>query len=530
MVGEKLGAPLYPDYSKSKGKVYLVGAGPGAPGLITVRGVDVLRQAEVVVYDYLASPKLLKYAPPDAELIYVGKKSGRHTMKQQDITKLLAGKAEEGKRVVRLKGGDPFIFGRGGEEAEVLNRAGISFEIIPGVSSAVAAPAYAGIPLTHRDYTSSVAFFTGHEKEDKGNSAIDWEKISTGIGTLVFLMGVANLEHISSQLIKHGRSPGTPAALVRWGTTGSQRTLVSPLAEITSQAKAQGFRPPSVLVVGEVVQLREKLNWFERQPLFGKGIVVTRAREQASRLSEALVGLGAEVAEFPTIQIVPPASYAELDKALAHLSAYDWLIFTSVNGVAHFLGRLKANGLDIRELRGCKLCAIGPATAGALEDLWLRVDVVPDEYRAEAIILALGEDEIKGRRFLLPRAEAAREVLPNELRRLGAVLDEVTAYRTVKTSENTQALEQKIADGQIHLITFTSSSTVTNFVELFGQEKTLKLLSDVTVASIGPITAHTARKFGINSHIIPKEYTIPALVEAIVEHFAAAPPVAAPQQ
>jgi uroporphyrinogen III methyltransferase/synthase len=505
--------------SKYKGKVYLVGAGPGDPQLISLRGLELIRRAEVVIYDYLANPQLLKATSPQAELIYVGKQAGRHTLSQQQITQLIVDKAKAGKLVVRLKGGDPFIFGRGGEEAEALADEGIAFEIVPGITSGVAVPAFAGIPLTHRDYTSSVAFFTGHEGEDKSSSAIHWDKIATGVGTLVFLMGVGNLEYIVSQLMKYGREPQTPVALIRWGSTPEQQTLVGTLENIAAKAKRQRLTPPAIIVVGEVVGLRNKLNWFEHKPLFGKGVVVTRSRTQASQLSAQLAELGARVFEFPAIQVEPADSYRQLDAALENLSGYDWLIFTSVNGVEYFLKRLRENGGDIRELKGIKLCAIGPATARVLEELELRIDYVPAEYRAEAIIAGLRQRGIKGQRVLIPRAESAREILPEELAGLGAEVEVVPAYKTVRASGNAEELRQLFKEKRVQLVTFTSSSTVNNFVELLGKDDLSSLMGGVVIASIGPITAKTAEKHGLISQIVPREYTIPALVEAIGEWF-----------
>ncbi len=505
--------------SQYKGKVYLVGAGPGDPQLISLRGLDLIKQAEVIIYDYLAGSQLLKSASPQAELIYVGKKASRHTLRQEQINQLILDKVKAGKKVVRLKGGDPFVFGRGGEEAEILADQNLPFEIVPGITSAISVPAYAGIPLTHRDYTSGVAFFTGHEGEGKQTPSIDWDKIATGVGTLVFLMGVGNLEHIVSKLIEHGRSPQTPVALIRWGSTSRQQTVVGTLENITAKAKEMGIKPPAITVVGEVVRLREKLNWFEHKPLFGKGVVVTRSRTQASQLSSKLAELGAEVFEFPTIRIEPADDYRQLDAALERLSDYNWLIFTSVNGVEYFFRRLKEKDKDIRELKGLKLCAIGPATAYALEELQLRIDYVPGEYRAEAIIEGLEQQGIKGQKVLIPRAMQAREVLPDELSRLGAKVEVVPAYKTVKAEGNAEELRELFKAKKVQMVTFTSSSTVNNFVELLGKENLASLMEDVIVASIGPITAKTAEKHGLTSQIMPQDYTIPALVEAIEEWF-----------
>ena len=496
-----------------KGKVFLVGAGPGDPQLITLKGVECLRRAQVVIYDYLANRQLLCHCPPQAELIYVGKKASRHTLPQGGINELIVNKATEGKIVVRLKGGDPFIFGRGGEEAQDLAEQGIPFEVVPGVTSAIAAPAYAGIPLTHRDYTANCAFITGHENPNKETSSIAWDKISTGIGTLVFLMGVGNLPEITRRLVENGRSPDTPVALIRWGSTPRQRTVVGTLADIVEKAK--GFKPPSIIIVGEVINLRPLLNWFESKPLFGKRVLVTRSREQASQLSARLSAQGAEVLEVPTIQVVPADDYRDLDAAIGELGSFDWLIFTSVNGVDYFLRRLKAQGKDVRELKGIKLAAIGPATAQKLEDLQLIVDYVPGEYRAEAIIEGLRRHGIEGKKVLLPRAQVAREVLPEELSRCGAQVRVVTAYKTIQPEMDLDLLREAKPD----VITFTSSSTVSNFVSAVGQDNINEILKGTTIASIGPITADTATSLGLETEIMPSAYTIPGLVEAIVDYF-----------
>ncbi len=502
-----------------KGKVYLIGAGPGDPGLITVKGVECLKGADVVVYDYLVSPRLLAQAQAGAQLIYVGKQASRHALSQEEINGLLIREAGEGKVVARLKGGDPFIFGRGGEEAEALAEAGVSFEVFSGVTSAIAVPAYAGIPLTHRRYSSSVAFITGHEDPSKEDSSIDWAKLSTGAGTLVFLMGMSQLPKILEMLIKHGRDPDTPVALIRWGTMAEQETWEGTLGGLKGELEKREFKPPAVLVVGDVVRLREKLRWFERKPLFGKRILVTRAREQASAFSHLLEGYGAEVLEFPTIEVLPPENWEGLDSAIEHLAGYQWLIFTSANGVDFFMKRLHHLGRDGRDLRGLRICAIGSATAEALMEWGLRPDFVPSEYRAEAILEGFGNMDLRGQRFLLPRAEVAREVLPEEIRRRGGEVDVVTAYRTLKAAGDAQRIKSLLEEKRIHVITFTSSSTVANFTEIFEEEDWQGLLENVVIASIGPITAGEAARRGIKTDIQPHEYTIPALAEAIVNYF-----------
>src|SRR3990167_5762101 len=503
----------------AKGMVYLIGAGPGAPGLITLKAIECIKEADVVVYDYLANKRFLEYAGKRAEIIYVGKQGGAHTLPQDEINKLIIKKAQKGKIIARLKGGDPFIFGRGGEEAEEIVGAGIAYEVVPGVTAGVAAAAYAGIPLTHRDFTTTVAFITGHEDPAKEDSNIYWDKISTGIGTLVFYMGIGNLEPNMKKLIENGRSPDTPVALIRWGTTSAQETVVGTIADIAEKARAANLKAPAITVVGGVVSLRDKLRWFDKRPLFGKRVIVTRSREQASDFSALLEKYGAEPIEFPTIETVAPKDWKEIDRAIKNLPKYDWAIFTSVNGVKYFVERLKKHGKDIRELKGINICAIGPATAKAIEDLGIRVDLVPKEYRAEAIIEGLGKNKKKGRRFLLPRALKAREVLPEEIKRLGCKVDVVSAYRTIKPKEKTDGMRKMLQQKEIDVITFTSSSTVENFVSMFQKGEAPGLLEGITVACIGPITKDTASVLVIKTDIMPEKYTIPALTDAIGEYF-----------
>ncbi|MGD9320435.1 MAG: uroporphyrinogen-III C-methyltransferase [Desulfobacteraceae bacterium] len=504
------------------GKVYLVGAGPGDPGLLTLKAKACLEEADVVIYDYLANEAFLDHADEKAELIYVGKKGGSHTKSQEDINRLILEKARLGNRVVRLKGGDPFIFGRGGEEAEELVKAGVPFEIVPGVTSAIAVPAYAGIPLTHRDYTSTVAFITGHEDPTKEASSIAWDKLANSVGTLVFLMGVGKLPQIAKSLMGHGRSPDTPVALIHRGTVPEQRTVVGTLQDIAERAQKEGLEPPAIIVVGDIVNLREQLNWFENKPLFGKCIVVTRAREQASGFLARLNELGAACIEFPTIQVVPPKSWDALDRALMRLERYQWLLFTSVNGVKYFFERLEHLGMDMRELKDMKVGAIGPKTAEAVYKKGIRPDLVPDEYRAEAVIDAFRKWDVKGEKIILPRAAKAREVLPTELVKMGASVDEIPAYETVQPDHDKGYVKGMLEKGEIDMVTFTSSSTVTNFVEMFREERQhLKAwMAKVGVACIGPITAQTAEEQGLSVSLVPQEYTIEALTSAIVQYFA----------
>jgi len=501
----------------TRGCVFLIGAGPGDPGLLTLRGAEALAAADAVVYDYLANPALLAHAPPEAERIYVGKKAGCHTLSQDEISALLVERALAGQQVARLKGGDPFVFGRGGEEALALVEAGVPFEVIPGVTSAVAVPAYAGIPVTQRGLASSFAVITGHEDPTKEVSAIDWSRLATGVDTLVFLMGVGNLPHIVDQLVAHGRPADTPVALVRWGTTPNQKTVSGTLANIVARVRAAGFKPPAVAVVGPVAGLRERLRWFEKLPLFGHRVLVTRTREQASTLSVRLQALGAEAVELPTIRIAPPKDWEPLDRAIASSLPYDWIVFTSVNGVRFFWQRLIHAGLDARALSGVRLAAIGPVTAAALEAYGLEADCVPREYVAEAVATGLGD--VRGQRALLPRADIARPALADLLRKRGADVVEVTAYRTLRPEIKAGELRNLLTG--VTVATFTSSSTVRNLAAM-AQDAGLVLasiLEDATIACIGPITAATARELGLKVHVVAEEYKIDGLVKALIRCF-----------
>jgi uroporphyrinogen III methyltransferase / synthase len=501
------------------GKVYLVGAGPGDPGLITLKGFQLLKEAEAVIYDFLASPQLLKIVPESAEILYVGKKGGDHTLPQSEINQLILRKALEGKKVVRLKGGDPFIFGRGGEEAEELARAGIPFEIVPGVTSAIAVPAYAGIPLTHRRFNSSVAFITGHEDPAKEAPSLDWGKLATAIETLVFLMGVKNLPSLVDRLIANGRAPETPASLIRWGTTPSQQTVTGTLADIIPKAQEAGLTPPAIFIIGQVVTLRETLNWFEKKSLFGKRIAVTRTREQASELIGRLQELGADCIEFPTIRLAPPSDWQELDQALSRLSQFNWIFFTSPNGVRFFFDRLAHQRRDLRELKGIKIAVIGPATARELGTYHLLPDLIPEKYQAEDLLEALSQIPLEGQRILIPRAEQARQILPTGLKNLGAEVAVAAAYRTLPAQEEKKELADQLQRGEVDVITFTSSSTVVYFLNLFSRQEILTWLKDVVIACIGPITAKTVRDNGLPVTVVAEEYTIPGLVEAIEKYF-----------
>ena len=502
----------------SVGKVYLVGAGPGMPDLITLRGVKCLHEADVVIYDFLAA-NLLQHVPAGTETIYVGKKQGKHTVHQEAINQMLVDHAREGRAVVRLKGGDPFIFGRGGEEARVLAAHQIPFEVVPGVTAGVAAATFAGIPLTMRGYNTSVAFVTGHEDPTKLVSTIEWSKLAAGVGTLVIFMGVKNLADIVERLIVGGRDPQTPTAVVRWGATPSQFTVVGTLGTIVDRVRASGLKPPAVIIVGKVVELRDQINWFEEKPLFGKTVVVTRTRQQASDLVAKLSALGAECLECPTIQVVPPDDWLPLDRAIERLERYDWLVLTSVNGVNFFFERLFQQGRDVRSLGGVRTASIGPATARRLRDFGLKSDIIPESYVAESVIDAFQGEILDGKRILLPRAKEARPILPVELRKMGGHVDEIAAYQTQQVSEGMNRLIGRLEDHSVDLVTFTSSSTVKNFKAAVPPDRFDELMSGVKTACIGPITAETATQLGFNVDIEATEYTIPGLCEAVLAYY-----------
>ncbi|BBI32518.1 uroporphyrinogen-III C-methyltransferase [Cohnella abietis] len=507
----------------TKGKVYLVGAGPGDPKLITVRGLEALKRAEVVVFDRLAGPQLLNHARPDAEHIYVGKLPDRHTMKQEEINQLLVDLALQGKTVVRLKGGDPTVFGRVGEEAGLLQKNGIIFEIIPGITSAIAVPAYAGIPVTHRDWASSFSVITGHESPDKLDHSIYWDKVTNATGTLVFLMGVAKIGYISEQLIKHGRSSDTPVALVQWGSRAEQRTLVGTLEDIADKVKAANLKPPAVIVVGDVVRQRETLSWIEKKPLFGQRILVTRARSQASDLVSKIDELGGEPYEFPIIEIKLPSSQDKLqaiEAALGRAEEYDWVMLTSVNGVDYFFQWLDRYGVDIRRFHRANFAAVGPKTAEALALRGIRADLLPESYHAESLLESLDSLIGSGETALLPRGDLARAMLPQELRERGVQTVEIDIYETAMTAPRDLWLPEMLANGEIHVITFTSSSTVINLLEALrqlGVTNPAEALQNIEIACIGPVTAKTAEDNGLKVTVVPDKATIDGLVEALVD-------------
>jgi len=502
---------------KTSGKVYLVGAGPGDLGLVTLRAKECIETADVIVYDHLANPEMLGWARDGAEIIYAGKKAAAHTLKQEEINQLILEKAREGKKVVRLKGGDPFVFGRGAEEAKAIAGEGIAFEVVPGITSAIAGPAYAGIPVTHRGETSHVTFFTGHEDPSKLESAIDYSALAKLGGTQVMLMGVDRIGEITREMLEKGVRRDLPVALVRWATTGAQKTLTGTLENIAQRVIESGFEAPAVAVFGDVVSLRKDLNWFEQRPLFGKRIVVTRTRKQAGALTSELRALGADVMELPTIRIEPPTDLREFGELVQDSHGYDWIIFTSPNGVDAFFEMFFKLYDDAREIGAAKIAAIGPATAQRVRDFHLHVDLQPEEFVAEGVVREFQKQGgVENLRILLARAEKARDVLPKELSKLGAIVDEAFAYRTVPETRDITGARQRFVDKGADLITFTSSSTVENFLALG-----LPWPKGMQVASIGPITSKTARDNGLKVDIEARQHDIAGLVDAIRKFFGA---------
>ncbi len=494
------------------GKVYLVGAGPGDPGLITVKGLESLRSADAVVYDRLASPRLLLEARPDAEMYDAGKGRDDHRMTQTEINELLVELGSAGKTVCRLKGGDPFIFGRGGEEAIDLAAAGIPWEVVPGISSTIAAPAYAGIPVTQRGMSTSVTIVTGSEDPNKPDSNINWDALATITGTLVFVMGWKSMNDIVAALTSRGVPNDRPAALVQWGTTPRQNTVTGPISEIVERGVEAGISAPVALVVGEVTGLREALAWFDNRPLFGKRVIVTRARSQASRLVAQLEDLGAEVLEFPTIEIVPVEDPRPLDEALKNIDKYDWLMFTSSNAVRGLAARMDALGIDSRSLAHLKFGVNGPSTARALGEIGIKPDAIPNEYLASAMIDLLNEREITPRNVLFPRSSIGRETLANGLRDMGANVDEIVAYSTQSPANTGEHIRAAYEQG-VDYTTFTSSSTARNMVELLGGSP--DLINTSRTVMIGPITADTVKELDINIDLMSPEQSIAGIIEAI---------------
>lgn len=499
-----------------KGKVYLIGAGPGDPRLMTIRGLEALGESDAVVYDRLINPGILSWAKEGAELINVGKARGKHSWTQAEINGLLAEEASKGKIVARLKGGDPFVLGRGGEEALALARKDIPFEVIPGVSSAIAAPAYAGIPVTHRKISSCFAVITGHEDPTKEESSLNWEKLATGVDTLIFLMGVENLPYIISNLIKNGRPENTPAAIICQGTLPSQRTVVGNLKDIVKKANRVGLESPAIIVVGEVVSLRDGLRWYDNKPLFGKRVLVTRPHHQARELSQLLEGEGALVLEAPMVEIKPKLE--EVNGVPGRLPDFNWLVFTSANGVTFFFNSLENKGLDARALSHLKICAIGLATAKSLALHGIKADLIPEDYSTEGILAKLREREIKGNSFLLLRADLATDELEDALRSRGARVEKIAIYRTSLATEIDEEIKGRMIKDGVDIIIFTSSSTVKGFCNLMGDK--LEAFKNAVVACIGPVTASTALEMGLKVDVIAEEHTVRGLINALKEYIA----------
>ena len=500
------------------GRVYLIGAGPGDPGLLTLRGRECIGEADVVIHDYLVDRRLLRFAKSGAEIVPSGKSgdASERDRQQQAINRRMAAEAKAGRVVARLKGGDPFVFGRGGEEAEALVAAGVSFEVVPGVSSAVAVPAYAGIPLTERGLNSSFTVVTGHEAPGASHP-LDWQALAR-METLVFLMGLKTLREVLQRLEAAGRSANTPAACIRSGTRPDQQVVVGVVGDLADRVERAGLTPPAVVVVGEVVALRERLRWYEKRPLLGRRILVTRALEQAADFVERLERLGAEAIAAPAIELRPPESREAFERALGEIYRFDWIVFTSRSGVEVFFERLLARGGDIRDLGKARLAAIGPATAEGLVSRGLRVDVVPGQFRAEDLARELGS-RVEGKRVLLPRAAGARDVLPEELSRAGAEVVDAACYQAEPPTELPKAVLDSLAAGSIDTITFTSSSTVRHFLALLGKGARQKIGS-ARIACIGPITAETAREAGLRVDIEARNHTTQGLIDALVDYFA----------
>src|SRR4051812_19737221 len=492
------------------GTVYLVGAGPGDPGLVTRRALELVREADAIVYDRLIPAGLVAEAAADADLRYAGKEPGKPSMEQEDINALLVELARAGKSVVRLKGGDPFVFGRGGEEAQTLAAAGIPFEVVPAVTSGIAAPAYAGIPVTHRDEASAVALITGHEDPSKPESAIDWEALARFPGTLVFYMGVKQLPEIARRLVEAGRPGHTPAAVVERGTLPGQRTVVATLDDIAERVAAEGVKPPAITLVGEVAKLANEIAWLEQRPLHGRTIAVTRARAQASGLAGRLASLGAEVVETPAIRIVPRAVADEVAQAAREIGSFALVCVTSPNGASLLLDAVEAVGGDARSLAGVDVAAIGPGTAAELARRGIRPDVVAEVSTAEGLLEALADIDVSGERVLIARASEARDVLPDGLRERGAGVVVVPLYDTVAEAlDETQLAAVARAD----YVTFTSSSTVRFFMDALGERA---LPNGARVISIGPITSATARELGLEVHAEAPKHDIDGLVDTLL--------------
>ena len=506
--------------------VYLIGAGPGDPGLITARGMQCLAEADVVLYDHLVHPRLLRHARPDAEKIDVGV-AAPQPLEQEAICYLLAEKAREGKTVARLKWGDPFVFDRGGSEALFLHEQGVRFEVVPGIPAGIGVPSYAGIPITYPGGGDTLTFVRGHEDEGKARASVDWAHLAKLDGTIVCYVGPQQLPGILSALVANGRAPDEAAALVYDGTLPTQETLVGSLDELARATKDAADRRPAILVVGRVVALREHLRWFDARPLFGKRILVTRPPDQAAELVERLEAMGAQAIEAPMIRITPPDDFGPLDEACERAGTFDWIIFSSANAVDTFVQRLLETPHDLRALKGVKLGVVGPATAERLTRLGLKVDLTPAEFRAESVLQAMTEaGDLRGVKILLPRADIGRELLADELRKQGAEVTEVVAYRTVVAEperEGEPDIYRMLLERRIDVVTFTSASAVRNFVRVLGAEPAADLLRTTIVASIGPVTAEAATQCNIATTVMPDTYTVPALVDAIVDYFEKTP-------
>jgi len=500
---------------KKPGKVSLVGAGPGDWRLLTLGAKAALEEAEVVIYDRLVSERIIDFSKSTAEKIYVGKAASQHTLKQEEINNLIIEKALSGKNIVRLKGGDPFVFGRGGEEALACIEKGIPFEIIPGVTSAISAPAYAGIPVTHRNVAASFTVIAGHEDSEKSESSHRWQGLAQGADTLIFLMGVENLPQIQKKLLEHGKAPDTPVAFVRWGTHPIQETWTTTLADAVALREREKITAPAIFLVGLVVKLREKLAWFDRKPLFGKTVLVTRARAQASRLSFLLEEAGALTIETPMIEFAPPTSWKIVDRTIENLATYSWVIFTGVNGVEGFFERLLEKGGDARAFGSAKIAAIGRATAGQLLARGIRADLKAPEFKAESLLTAISSEISPGDSVLLIRPEEARNVLPKGLEALGVQVTIAPVYRTVFGKPEEKRLKTLLREGKIDWITFSSASMIQNLLTIIGSER--ELLKAVKIGAIGPITAAEAERNGLTVTAMPKVHTIADLVNAIVE-------------
>ncbi|MEI6344169.1 MAG: uroporphyrinogen-III C-methyltransferase [Verrucomicrobiota bacterium] len=510
-IPEKPSPPKTESISKHSGGIcYLVGAGPGDPGLLTLRGRECLERADVVIYDYLSNAEFLNFAPARAEKIYAGKTAGAHALTQEETNTLLVKHTREGKRVVRLKGGDPFLFGRGGEEAGELSAAGLRFEIVPGVTSAIGGLAYAGIPVTHRASNAVLTIFTGHEEPGKQASGLDYKSIASAPGTKVMLMGVERLAAITGELSAAGMSSTTPVALVRWATTGRHQTLVGTLGTIAALALEQQFKAPAVAVFGDVVSLRETLNWYESRPLFGRRIAVTRTRQQSGGLVASLRELGADAYEIPTIRIEPPKDKAAIIEAMLDVRAYDWLVFTSPNGVEAFFNAFFAAHSDARELGGARIAVIGNGTAKKVREYRYDVDLIPEEFVAESLLKAFKKLNVENLRMLLPRAAGAREMLALELENLGAIVDDVPVYETVPETEDVAGGIRRFRKEGADMITFTSASTAAHFMALG-----LTLPSGLKKASIGPVTSREMVSLGLTPDVEAEQHDIPGLVAAI---------------